>query len=118
MWSDPDSAIKGFGRSERGAGYTFGGDVVNRFLELNGLDKIVRAHQLCNEGYKQEFDGKLTTVWSVPNYCYRIKNLASILEIDEDLEFEFNVFSWSTDTEIEDKNQQTREFAGIGDYFE
>lgn len=28
MWSDPDPAIKGFGRSERGAGYTFGSDVV------------------------------------------------------------------------------------------
>ena len=44
MWSDPDSSISGFGRSERGAGYTFGGDIVNCFLELNGLDKIIRAH--------------------------------------------------------------------------
>lgn len=92
MWSDPDSEKTGFVISPRGAGYVFGYDVVRKFLHLNDLVHIVRAHQLCMCGYQVLFDDSLSTVWSAPNYCYRFGNTASILEISEDLSRFFNVF--------------------------
>lgn len=35
-----------------GAGYTFGTLVVDRFLHMNNMSHILRAHQLCNAGYQ------------------------------------------------------------------
>ena len=84
MWSDPED-IDGWGLSPRGAGYLFGGDVVDKFNESNGLALIARAHQLVMEGHKSMFEEKLMTVWSAPNYCYRCGNVAAILELDEHL---------------------------------
>lgn len=91
MWSDPEE-IDGWGLSPRGAGYLFGGDVVDKFNETNGLSLIARAHQLVMEGHKTMFSGKLMTVWSAPNYCYRCGNVAAILELDEHLEKRPKVF--------------------------
>lgn len=81
VWSDPDTEILDFKLSPRGAGYLFGLDVINKFCHENGLVQLVRAHQLCNEGYTSYWEGKCLTVWSAPNYCYRCGNRASILEI-------------------------------------
>jgi serine/threonine-protein phosphatase 4 catalytic subunit len=91
MWSDPEH-VAGWGVSPRGAGYLFGCDVVAQFNELNGLSLIARSHQLVMEGYKSMFRETLVTVWSAPNYCYRCGNVASILELDENLERSFKVF--------------------------
>ena len=55
MWSDPDPDKEDFTLSPRGAGYTYGRQVVIKFLEINQMDHILRAHQLCVEGY-QVFD--------------------------------------------------------------
>jgi len=97
VWSDPDQQREGFNQSNRGAGYTFGCDIVERFLHINNLHHILRAHQLCMEGYQVMFENKLSTVWSAPNYCYRCGNMASVLEIGEDLDFFFNVFGPAPD---------------------
>lgn len=108
VWSDPeDNPIvdptatsegfyyepsQHFQVSPRGAGYTFGRSVVEKFLQLNKMSRIYRAHQLCNEGFQIYFDGLVTTVWSAPNYCYRCGNKASILELYSKDVYYFNVF--------------------------
>lgn len=40
-----------------GAGYTFGTLVVDRFLHMNNMSHILRAHQLCNAGYQVHRSG-------------------------------------------------------------
>jgi serine/threonine-protein phosphatase 4 catalytic subunit len=92
LWSDPEDGIEGWGLSPRGAGYLFGGNVVDQFNYTNKLDLICRAHQLVMEGYKYMFNKKLVTVWSAPNYCYRCGNVAAILELDDHRVPKFKIF--------------------------
>ena len=95
-----------------GAGYTFGSGVVHKFLETNGMTHILRAHQLCMEGYASLFDNHLSTVWSAPNYCYRCGNSASILEVSPGGKMYFNVFEAAPENERDGPNQQAAQTAG------
>ena len=92
--------------SVRGAGYTFGSGVVYKFLETNGMSHILRAHQLCMEGYASLFDGHLSTVWSAPNYCYRCGNSASILEVSPGEVMYFNVFQAAPENDRDGPSHQ------------
>ncbi|CAD1808145.1 Calcineurin-like phosphoesterase family protein [Candida parapsilosis] len=92
LWSDPEEDVKGWSISPRGAGFLFGESEVDKFLHLNNVGLIARAHQLVMEGYREMFDSKLVTVWSAPNYCYRCGNVASVLKIDDGLNREYKVF--------------------------
>ena len=114
MWSDPDASASGFVASTRGAGYTFGGDVVHAFLRENGLQHILRAHQLCMEGFQVLYDGAVCTVWSAPNYCYRCGNRAAVLQIDESLGMFFNVFASAPDQGGKDETEGGK---CVPDYF-
>ena len=109
VWSDPDPDRDEFSLSPRGAGYTFGGDVVKKFLHVNSMSHILRAHQLCQEGYQILYGDRLSTVWSAPNYCYRCGNLASVLEVSDSGDRYFNIFDAAPENEIHRNEQQQQQ---------
>lgn len=51
LWSDP-SPLPGRTPSKRGVGLSFGKDVTHAFLDRNGLDLLVRSHEVKEEGYE------------------------------------------------------------------
>lgn len=60
LWTDPQKA-PGRGPSKRGVGMQFGPDVTKRFCDKNGLDAIIRSHEVRMDGYEEEHDGKCIT---------------------------------------------------------
>eukprot|EP01133_Synstelium_polycarpum_P005938 gene5938-6877_t len=114
MWSDPDPDREGFVESQRGAGYTFGQDTVQKFLKINKMDHILRAHQLCMDGYQVLFNKMLSTIWSAPNYSYRCGNMASIMEVNDSLERYFNTYSAAPESVHKPSQDTTKE---LPDYF-
>lgn len=91
LWSDPSASIETFVDSPRGSGYLFGPRAAEEFLAENRLKYIVRSHQLVQDGYSVSF-GCVYTIWSAPNYCYSYGNLASIMNIKENGDFELLVY--------------------------
>jgi len=67
--------------SPRGGGFLFGEKPTQQFLSTNGLDLLVRSHQLCDKGYRYYFHQSLLTIWSAPNYCYRCGNNATVCRL-------------------------------------
>ncbi len=46
LWADPDKDVLGWGENDRGVSFTFGADVVTKFLHKHDMDLICRAHQV------------------------------------------------------------------------
>ncbi|TBU15831.1 PP2A-like protein phosphatase [Ordospora colligata] len=108
LWSDPDEE-PGYRKNPRGAGYLFGEDTIDDFLESNRFSHVVRSHQLVNDGYKSFFRDKLFTIWGAPNYCYSSGNVACVMAISEN-GHEFRIF---------DKcKQQFRDSSMQSDFFD
>ncbi|EEY15238.1 serine/threonine-protein phosphatase PP2A-3 catalytic subunit [Verticillium alfalfae VaMs.102] len=93
-----------------------------KFLAVNNMSHILRAHQLCQEGFQVLYDDRLSTVWSAPNYCYRCGNMASVLEVSDTGERFFNVFAAAPENDqVKDMQQNGPEKladgTGLPDYF-
>ena len=68
LWNDP-SERPGMITSSRGSTVReFGPDIVDGFLERNGLKRIIRGHTAIRTGYEWWFDGKLLSLFSCPDY--------------------------------------------------
>ena len=92
LWSDPQP-FPGRGPSKRGVGQSFGPDITKAFCETNGLDLIVRSHEVKQEGYLIEHDGKCITVFSAPNYCDQMGNKGAFITFDDRCAPQFTKFS-------------------------
>ncbi|KAJ7963877.1 Serine/threonine-protein phosphatase [Quillaja saponaria] len=93
LWSDPQR-IPGRGPSKRGVGLSFGADVTKRFLQENNLDLVVRSHEVKDEGYEIEHNGKLITVFSAPNYCDQMGNKGAFIRFEAP-EMKLNIVTFS-----------------------
>merc|ERR1711862_273511 len=91
LWADPDKDVSGWCENDRGVSYTFGQDVLKTFETRFGLDLIVRAHQVVEDGYEFFANRRLVTIFSAPNYCGEFDNAAAVLAVDENLLCSFTV---------------------------
>ncbi|KAF6197550.1 hypothetical protein GE061_008514 [Apolygus lucorum] len=68
LWSDPKPDA-GVSPSPRGSGVLFGPDVTEDFCRRNGIELIIRSHELQMDGFSKTHNGRILTVFSAPNYC-------------------------------------------------
>lgn len=107
LWTDPQPT-PGRGPSKRGVGLQFGPDVTRRFCENNGLDAVIRSHEVRMEGYEVEHDGRCITgeylvptspditnfvpVFSAPKYCDSTENKGAYINIGPEHRLEYHKF--------------------------
>jgi serine/threonine-protein phosphatase 5 len=111
LWTDPQPE-PGRGPSKRGVGMQFGPDVTARFCEKNGLEAIIRSHEVRMDGYEKEHNGKCITgknllvktvisrypmlmtfsVFSAPKYCDMTENRGAYINIGPDYKLKFHQF--------------------------
>ncbi|UYP44943.1 hypothetical protein NEF87_001228 [Candidatus Lokiarchaeum ossiferum] len=84
LWSDPAAELPPgmyFLPSPRGAGFTFGEEIFNRFCEINKVDRVVRGHEVYLDGHREYFQDRLFSIFSCSQYGTQ-EITAKILEID------------------------------------
>uniref|UniRef100_A0A0M3HVT0 SER_THR_PHOSPHATASE domain-containing protein n=1 Tax=Ascaris lumbricoides TaxID=6252 RepID=A0A0M3HVT0_ASCLU len=77
--------------SPRGVSNIFGEDAVNEFCENMGIDMVVRAHQVVQDGYEFFARRRLVTIFSAPFYCGQFDNAAAMLVVDGSLQCSFRI---------------------------
>ena len=80
LWSDPQP-FAGRGPSKRGVGMSFGPDITAAFLASNGLQLLIRSHEVKDDGYVVEHAGKCITIFSAPNYCDSVGNKGAVCRL-------------------------------------
>ena len=91
LWSDPNADVHGWGENDRGVSYTFGEDIVDKFLRKHDFDLICRAHQVVEDGYQFFAKRQLITIFSAPNYCGEFDNAGAMMSVDETLMCSFQI---------------------------
>ena len=88
VWSDPREDCTDWIESQRGAGYEFGKKNALEFLTINGLEKIVRAHEVQESGYRWFFNETLLSLWSAPKYseCPTSRGFYALVHADCNIE--------------------------------
>lgn len=81
LWSDPREE-EGWVDSTRGAGIRFGPDVTRNFVKKNGLDLIIRSHEMVEDGYQYWHKSRLVTLFSASNYCGKNENRGAVAIFD------------------------------------
>jgi protein phosphatase len=69
VWSDPTDFVARFAPSPRGLGVVFGQLAISEFLAVNGLERMIRAHECVKAGVITCAGRKCITVFSSSSYA-------------------------------------------------
>ena len=92
LWANPNSEINGWGENyytrvdqfePKPRSFTFGPEIVSKFLAKHDFDLIVRGHQFVEDGYEFFAKRQLVTLFSAPNYRGICDNPGAMMSIDE-----------------------------------
>ena len=81
LWNDPQE-MPGTTPNKRGVGFAFGPDVTKKYLDANGLELLVRSHEVKEGGYELTHDGYCCTIFSAPNYCDQMGNKGAFIRFN------------------------------------
>tara|TARA_Y100000741_G_scaffold103054_1_gene76796 strand:+ start:419 stop:1327 length:909 start_codon:yes stop_codon:yes gene_type:complete len=93
LWSDPTIETETFRESERGVSFEFGKKALNEFMRKIGVDIVIRAHQVTEDGYEFFSNRKLVTVFSAPRYASEFDNVGAVLIINKNFRCSFEIFN-------------------------
>lgn len=65
--------------TKRGTAFFFSEEAVKRFLHLNGMSHIIRAHECVPPGYALHCNGRVITIFSSSHYCGATNDAACVL---------------------------------------
>ena len=69
LWSDPNEGVSKWQHNlVRRCSLWYGREQLLHFLNANGLQKIIRGHEPCRNGFNCLWDSKLVTVFTASNY--------------------------------------------------
>jgi len=75
LWADPDNEFEGWGESDRGVSFTFGPDIVSKFLANQDMDLICRGHQKPS-GKALQGSRRVRLIFAIPSFdneaCYPV----------------------------------------------
>jgi hypothetical protein len=69
LWCDSTDDLESFAPSSRGCGFRYGKEATEEFLQKSGLSCMIRAHELCDDGFRWHFGRAVLTLFSTADYC-------------------------------------------------
>ena len=94
LWADPllekdldhnhPPHVEFVSNPSRGCSVRFGRDALVKFLDANQLNGLIRGHEVMEDGVAFQYDQKVVTVFSAPNYCGRYGNRAAYLMVEHE----------------------------------
>jgi protein phosphatase len=95
LWSDPTDLTATSLNSPRGAGRLFGKSVTQKVLKRLGVKILIRGHEMCENGFKIDHDGKVLTLFSTKGTSYSNKHGAYLqLPLSKDYDTANQLVSW------------------------
>ena len=62
----------------------FGPDITQNFIALNQLERVVRSHQVVDNGIESHHNDRVFTLFSAPNYCDRGGNVGAVIVFENE----------------------------------
>ncbi|CAL8095438.1 unnamed protein product [Calicophoron daubneyi] len=80
-WSEPVVDTKGWRDNPAGIGWLYGEDEIHEFCRMYNFQQIIRSNESAENGYEFIADGKLLTIFAIPDLSGSSRNSGAIVHL-------------------------------------